>query len=496
MTFWIRLLQLILSLSLLVVLHEFGHFTMARIFGVRVEKFYMFFNLRRSLVRFKKINGKWNVKWFAPNVEESLKMKVDDEGSAVKDSKGRIMYEPLSDAELATLPADDWRRYPETTEWGIGWLPFGGYCRICGMVDETTSAAELQSEMKPYEYRAKKTWQRMLIIVGGVLFNLIGAMLIYAAILMKWGVAYVPMQNAAYGLQYSELMKQQGFQNGDRIISIDGMIPETTADVAEWLLIDGKQSVLVARGADTVCLTMQSDFTQQVLANEATDLFDFRFPFVIDDVSGRSPAAMADLQGGDSIVGINGVSTQAFQDVQEQLQANAGKTIQLEYYRNQERHVVDVTLGDDAKLGVLYRSPETYLKVERKKYAFFPAIPAGIKMGWKTLTGYVKQFKVVFTKEGAKQLGGFGAIGKMFPERWSWPVFWSMTAFLSIILAFMNILPIPVLDGGYLIFLIYEMITGRKPSDKFMERTTSVGFALIFALLIYANLNDILRAFF
>ncbi len=495
-TFLVRALQLIVSFSFLIVIHELGHFLFARLFKVRVEKFYMFFNPTRSIVRMKKINGKWQVRWFARNVPDPIKPQLNAAGEAVLDEKGRQVYIPMTEEEIAALPDDDWRKYPEKTEWGIGWLPLGGYCRIAGMVDETTGADALQSEPKPWEYRAQPTWKRLPIIIGGVLVNFIAALLIYGCVLYTWGKEYLPLQNAVYGLNYSEVMLQYGFENGDRILQVDGVSMETKSDVLEAILVDGGRDVTVLRGTDTLNVLLPDDFDQIVLASNETDLFEYRFPYVIQEVVADMPAAKALMMAGDSITAINGVATPAFQDAQAEMLKHANDSVTVDFYRAGEAMQARLFIGADGKMGVYCNSPWLYLQTQKQEYGFFEAIPAGISMGWETLASYVKQFKLVFTKEGSKQLGGFGTIGKLFPQIWDWQIFWTMTAFLSIILAFMNILPIPALDGGHVVFLIYEMITGKKPSDKFMERTTTIGFALLFALVIYANLNDIIKAFF
>lgn len=496
-TFWIRAVQLIFSLSILIFVHELGHFFFARLFKVRVEKFYMFFNPNYSIVRAKKVNGKWQVKWFSPNVEERVRVVLQPNGEPVLNKKGKPLVEPLTEAEIEALPDSDWRKYPETTEWGLGWLPLGGYCKIAGMIDETTAANALSNEPQKWEYRAQKAWKRMLIIVGGVLMNLVTAMVLYSAMLFTWGEEFLPMKNARYGLQYTETMQQIGFQNGDQILSVDHVYLETKGDVIEKLIVDNAQTVQVMRNTDMIDITIPENFSQRVLAAGETSLFDYRFPSVITDIMADSPAAKALLMAGDSIVAINGVPTPAFQDVQALLKSSANETILLSFFRAGALNEAEVTLSSNAQLGVTFlANPSAFFEIERREYGFFEAIPMGIRHGWSTLTSYVKQFKLVFTKEGSKQLGGFGSIGKMFPTQWNWQLFWSITALLSVILAFMNILPIPALDGGHVVFLIYEMVTRRKPSEKFMENTTTVGFILLFALLIYVNLNDIIKALF
>lgn len=492
-SFLIRALQLVLSLSILVVLHEFGHFAFARLFKVRVEKFYMFFNPNFSLIRAKKINGEWKVKLFSKNVPANERPKLRADGDPVLDSKGKQVMEQIPVSELAE---GDWRKYPENTEWGIGWLPLGGYCSISGMVDETKDITQMAAEPQPWEYRSRSVWQRLPIIVGGVLVNFILALVIYSAVLFTWGKEYLPLANAKYGLQFSQTMLDNGFKNGDKIIKIDGQPVVQRANIIEKLLIDGNQNVVVSRDNKLVDLQLPSDFSQKILAAQEIDFVSERFPFVIDAVAAGSPAEKAKLQSGDSIVGVNGKQLFIFQDIASEFDVLRNTQAEISYVRKGQLMKSKVQLTADGKLGVGPVSPYKFMQTKRVEYGFLASIPAGIDFGLGTLKSYVKQIKLVFTKEGSKQLGGFGSIGKLFPKMWDWQVFWQMTAFLSIILAFMNFMPIPGLDGGYVLYLIYEMVTGKKPSDKFLEYAQTTGMFLLFALLIYANGNDLFKAIF
>ena len=462
------------------MIHELGHFTFARIFGVRVEKFYMFFNPKFSLLRLKKFDGKWHVKFFAKNEDE------------------------------------EWDKHPETTEWGIGWLPFGGYCAIAGMVDETHSTEDLASEVQEWEFRSKPAWQRLLIIMGGILVNFIGAIVIFTMLIWHWGSDTLPLRNVDRGLYYSEILQAEGFEQQDRILTINGEEPETLSDVVQAVIIEGKRDVKVLRGADTVALTMSEDLGTRYLAlQNAYDkaerekaradesyqkqryvLIAEWIPFVVDTVLPGNAADLAGIRKGDSIVAIDGVLTPCAAMVPIELQKHPCDSITMDYYRAGELQTAHLFIGDQGKIGAGPKNQLAYFEIEHTDYSFLQAIPAGIRNGWDILAMYVKQFRLVFTKEGAQSLGGFGAIGSMFPAYWSWYAFWHMTAFLSIILAFMNFLPIPALDGGYILFLLVEMITGRKPSDKFLEKANEVGFWLLIALLIFANGNDILKFFF
>ena len=492
-TFFIRAIQLILSLSILVFLHELGHFSFARLFKVRVDKFYMFFNPYFSLIRAKKINGKWDVKYFATNVIPNERPKLDADGDVMVDKKGKAIMELIP---LEELPEGDWRKYPDNTEWGIGWLPLGGYCKIAGMADESMDTTQLAAPPQPWEYRSRSVWQRLPIIIGGVLVNFILAMVIYSASLFTWGQETLPLENAKYGLHFSPIMLQNGFQQGDNILSINGEKTNDRTDVIEKILIDGKETVEVLRDGKTVALNLPTDFTQKVLAAEETDLISVRFPFVVNEISDASPAATAGLKPGDSIVGVNGQKADMFQDIATQLERNKNKAVSIDFVRDGQIKQARVKLSETAKLGVAVRPASEYIETKVISYSFLESIPAGISFGWETLTSYVKQLKIVFTKEGSKQLGGFGAIGKMFPKAWDWQIFWSMTALLSIILAFMNFLPIPGLDGGYVMFLLYEMVTGRKPNDRLLEIAQTAGFFLLIALMLYSNGNDVYKAIF
>ena len=474
----IQAIQLILALSFLVLIHELGHFTFARIFGVRVEKFYMFFNPKFSLVRFKKFDGKWHFKFFAPNEDK------------------------------------EWDAHPETTEWGIGWLPFGGYCAIAGMVDETHSTDDLAAEPQEWEFRSKPAWQRLLIILGGILVNFVGALVIFAMLLWHWGSDTLPLRNINTGLYYSQIMVDEGFQQQDKILLVDGEEPETLNDAVQAIIIEGKRNVTVLRGADTIQLVMSEDLGTRYLAQQnAFDkierekkradksyqkrrytLLSEWIPCVLDTVMPEMAGAYAGLQEGDSIVSIAGEPTLCNAQMVDELQRHPCDSVAIEYYRAGEKHTTKAFIGDQCKLGIAVKWD--IFELEHTDYNFFQAIPAGIRYGWDILAMYVKQFRLVFTKEGAQSLGGFGAIGSMFPSVWSWYLFWHMTAFLSIILAFMNFLPIPALDGGYILFLLVEIITRHKPSDKFLERANEIGFWLLLALLIFANGNDILKLFF
>lgn len=510
-------IQLIIALSFLVVIHELGHFTFARLFKVRVEKFYVFFNPKFSLFRMKKVDGKWRFAFCQPNVEPAAVEQTDPvTKEAKKDAKGNILYRPMTDAEIAALPEGDWRRDPDNTEWGIGWIPFGGYCSIAGMVDETKAATDLPSEPQPWEYRSKRAWQRMLIILGGILVNFIAALLIFGAILFHWGSNTLPLSKIDRGLYFSPIFVEEGFRQQDRIISIDGDEPKFLADVMQALIIEGKREVVVLRGTETVHLTLSEDLGTRFLAahNENDRIerarvrqdknyrkrpyvpFDYFIPFVVDSVIENHAAYFGGIHRGDSVVSISGEPTPCTVMVQNELAKHPCDSVTVGFYRSGEYQEARLFIGDQGKMGVSMQPITSFYELDHKDYTLLEAIPAGIRVGWEQLVMYVKQFRIVFTKEGAESLGGFGAIKNMYPKFWDWQAFWSMTALLSLILAFMNFLPIPALDGGYVLLLLLEMITGRQIPDKWLEKINNVGFWILIALLIYANGNDIFKAFF
>lgn len=492
-TFWIKFIQLVLSLTILVVFHECGHFLFSRLFGVRVDKFYAFFNPRFSLVRIKRVNGKLRVKFFAPNVPESY----EEEKHYNFEGKEEITYKPI---DLETLPEDDWRRSPENTEFGVGWVPFGGYCKIAGMIDESMDIAAMKQEPKPWEFRTKPSWQRLLIMVGGVLFNLILAFFIYSMVLFKWGDSYTPAQGLKYGMEFNEHAESLGFRDGDVIVATDGK-PTTAFDGDLYRAIAKAKQVTVKRGGREVTLDMPDelslfDFTRTV------PFVSILSPMTVDSIIAGAGASKAGLMAGDTILMVNGGNASTWTQFQTILADMRSRAEDSYVDRNLSmvisrpgigRDTLTVTADDNFRIGIVHFTDEYEPVI--LEYGFFSSIPAGIKYGWNTLKGYVGDFRYVFTKEGAKSLGGFGTIGSIFPEKWNWHAFWLMTAFLSIILAFMNILPIPALDGGYVLFLLVEVVTGKKPGDKFLEVANTIGMIILFGLLIFANLNDIIRLF-
>mgnify|MGYP003291384085 CR=1 FL=1 len=436
-----KALQLILALSILVFIHELGHFMWARIFKVGVEKFYMFFDTPQfALLR-------WN--------------------------KTGLYLCNLKVSEKAN---------PSDTEYGIGWIPLGGYCAIAGMVDETHSADDIKDMQGDNLFAKKGKFAQFMIMVGGVLNNLILAVIIYIGMSWYWGKDVVRLTDLPYGLTYSEYAHSIGLQEGDEIVAVDGKEVDLSTLHSRLLLAN---DVTVNRHGSTQVIALPDTMGQVFLRDPLQlELFATPFlPFVIDSVAADSPAEKAGFLAGDSLALPSHTMTLLLQD-------NAGKTLDLDFYRADSLMHTSITLGEDGMMGVFKRNfmagRSTHID-----YSFLEAIPAGIQRGWTMLYNYVRQFKLVFTKEGAQSLGGFGTMGSIFPESWQWLAFWSMTAFFSVALAFMNILPIPGLDGGHIFILLIEAIIRRPISDKAKERAQYVGMGLIIALMVYVNANDI-----
>lgn len=439
-TFLIKTLQLILSLSILVLVHEFGHFIFARIFNVRVEKFYLFFDPWFSLFKFKPKNS--------------------------------------------------------DTEYGVGWLPLGGYCKISGMIDESMDKEAMAQPAKPYEFRSKPAGQRLMIMVAGVLLNFLLALFIYSMVLFTWGDTYLPLKNMKMGMNYSETFQKIGFHDGDILLSADGVELERFGSDAFRQVVEAKNVTVLRDGKETV-IPIPEDMMQRCMRDGKGFADPFRIPMVIRALPDKnSPAALAGMMPKDSVVAINGKVTPTFFDASRMLSENKGKEVTIDFYRSGKVESLTMRTDSTGKIGVAIMSPADLYHTVTRNYSLLESFPSGVMLGVNTLKGYVNDMKYVFTKEGASNLGGFGTIGGLFPSIWDWRTFWERTAFLSIILAFMNILPIPALDGGHVMFLLYEVIARRKPSDKFLEYAQMTGMFLLFALLIYANGNDIFRFFF
>lgn len=444
-TFLIRALQLILSLSLLVIIHEGGHFFFARLFKIRVEKFYIFFDPWFSLFKFKPKNSE--------------------------------------------------------TEYGVGWLPLGGYCKIAGMIDESMDTEQMKQPAQPWEFRAKPAWQRLLVMIGGVLMNFLLALFIYSMILYTWGDSYVALKDMTCGMKFNETAKQIGFRDGDILKSADG--EELTRFNMDMIrsIVEARE-VTVLRNGEEAKIAMP-ELSLLDVAKEDPAFVSVLCPNVVDSVIPGGGFAQAGIAKGDSLIAFNGTAMNSWNEfldqmemlkVKAELEQKTSASFSLVYSRGGVRDTVDVQTDNNFKVQAVAHSLDYKMTV--KDYSFFASFPAGVELGVNTLKGYVNDMKYVFTKEGAKSVGGFGTIGSIFPKMWDWQRFWEMTAFLSIILAFMNILPIPALDGGHVLFLLYEIITRRKPSDKFLEYAQIVGMVLLFTLLIWANFNDVLRFLF
>jgi len=434
--FVVKAIQLLMSLSLLIVLHELGHFIPARLFKTRVEKFFLFFDVKYAL--FKKKIG-------------------------------------------------------ETT-YGIGWLPLGGYVKISGMIDESMDKEQMLQPPKPWEFRSKPAWQRLIIMLGGVTVNLILGFLIYMMILFVWGKYTYTSENLPMGLRPSPVVAELGFEVGDQIISVDGTPLENVMDINKYLLLRDIEKVTVRRKEGSITtLTIPEDVGSKMFESGELIPLNPVIPAVIDSINPNSPAAVAGLQSNDKILVLNGTKVENWTDFQN-TKIEETHTVEIIYERNRAKDTLSLTTNADGTLGVF---PKTdFLKFNWVELTLGESIVQGFDYGYWTLRDYVTQFKYIFTPKGASQLGGFGAIGNMFPSVWDWKGFWSSTALISIILAFMNILPIPALDGGHVMFLCYEILTGRKPNDKFMEYAQMFGFFLLLSLVLYANGNDLYRAIF
>ena len=457
--FLIKALQLVLALSLLVLLHEGGHFFFSKLFGVRVEKFYVFFDWKFSLFKFKPKNS--------------------------------------------------------DTEYGIGWIPLGGYCKIAGMIDESFDTEQMKKPAQPWEFRSKPAWQRLLIMIGGVLVNFLLALFIYSMILFYWGESYIRVQDMTLGMKFNQEAKSYGFRDGDILLGTDEKdFKEFSANL--YRDISEAHRVDVLRDGRKVSIALPGDLNLLNMIKSDPSFVRPLLPALVDSVLPATPAAKIKLVKGDRIVALNGAPVDSYNEFVDLLKHRSdllavatthadslkARTVTIVYEHSAassadtlttQRDTADVVLTPDLKLGFVVKTLAGIYEPVTREYGFFESFPAGIKYGWSVLASYVDDLKYVFSAEGAKSLGGFGAIGNLFPPMLDWHIFWQMTAFLSIILAFMNILPIPALDGGHVLFLLYEIMTRRKPSEDFMIKAEYVGFGLLILLLVVANLNDILR---
>ena len=436
----IKAAQLILSLSLLVIIHEFGHFIFARAFKTRVEKFYLFFD-----------------PWF----------------SLFKVKKGE-------------------------TEYGVGWLPLGGYVKISGMIDESMDKEAMKLPPQPYEFRSKKSWQRLLIMVGGVLMNFILAFIIYIGVLYAWGETYLPTANVKYGIEVDSIGMQIGLQNGDKILSVDNKPVENFRKVIPTVILDKAHAIQVERNGQKVDVEISDEDLALLIKSKGVISYRIPYNYTISSFAKNSPAKEAGLKTGDQILGMDSLKFEYNDQFRTALRERVGKTITLQVLRDGKESNVSIQVPESAALGIaLDLNLEKIFELKTTEYSLFESIPAGFDRGISTINDYLKQFKLIFSPKtkAYESLGGFIAIGNIFPGAWNWFDFWNMTAFLSIILGVMNLLPIPALDGGHVIFLIFEMVTGRKPGEKFLEYAQIAGMVLLLSLVLYANVNDIFKLF-
>ena len=445
MDVFVKIVQLLLSLSILVLFHEFGHFLFAKLFKTRVEKFYMFFNPWFSLFKFKK----------------------------------------------------------GETEYGIGWLPLGGYVKIAGMIDESMDTAQMRKPAQPWEFRSKPAWQRLLIMLGGVMVNVVFVFLIYIMVLYTWGETYLPAENVKYGVVCDPLFEKMGMQTGDIVVSLDSVKVERFSDILADMTLDHSQTVQVEREGKLISLDIPETFTADLLALSSKNnrvrllvprqLMDSTY---VAEFADYSAAYDAGIRKGDKILAVNGRTFRFYDEFTDMLAANADSRVETKVLRGKDTLQFAFDLGNDGKFGIYFGSTER-LELAFRKYSFGEAIPAGIAKGAQTISSYLKQLKLIFSPrvEAYKSVGGVMMMGSIFPGVWDWQIFWELTAFISIMLAVVNILPIPALDGGHVLFLLYEVITRRKPGEKFMEYAQITGMMILLGLFILANVNDIVRFF-
>ncbi|MBW6459432.1 MAG: RIP metalloprotease RseP [Bacteroidales bacterium] len=435
----IKIAQLLLSLSILVVFHELGHFIAARIFKTRVEKFYLFFNPWFSLFKYKH----------------------------------------------------------KDTEYGVGWLPLGGYVKISGMIDESMDKEQLKQEPKSWEFRSKPAWQRLIIMIGGVTVNVLLAFIIYIGILAFWGEQYLPTSEVnKYGIVADDLAAEMGLQNGDRILSIDGQPVEDFSKIPVTLILDEAKTIQVERDGQFTNIDIPEGSLGKLVKLKEPVFLSPRFPFEVEGFSDPSPAREAGLEVHDRIISVNDMPIFYFDEFVAAVKSAKGELVQTAVVRGRDTLLFEMQVSEEGMVGIR-TDPTKYFEFHQKEYNLFQAIPAGLNRTVDGIGNYLKQLRLLFSPEvkAYESVGGFITIGSIFPSTWNWLAFWRLTAFLSIMLAILNLLPIPALDGGHVMFLVYEIVSGRKPSDKFMEYAQITGMIILFGLLIFANGNDIIRLF-
>lgn len=445
----IRIAQFILSLSILVLLHEFGHYITARMFKTRVEKFYLFFDFLFPIP---------TILNFA-----IFKKKIGD------------------------------------TEYGLGWFPLGGYVKIAGMIDESMDEEAMKLPPKPDEFRSKKPYQRLIIMLGGIIVNILLAFVIYAQLLYWNGESYLPTENVKYGFAVDTIAQKVGLQDGDKIISYNGGEKFKRVEAIPIdMLVNNAQTLEIERAGEKKTLTIPKEVYKQIMATKGADFITPIVPCVVDTLLPGMALANAGGKQDDRIIQLDTVPIRYFHEFRREIQNFKGASTYIVALRGNDTVRINITIPDSAKVGFMTYKLDKYFDIVEKKYGFFASFPAGVNKTWETLVNYVKQFRIIFNRDlqGYKQVGSFFTIAKQFSPQWDWIRFWSLTAFLSIALAFVNLLPIPALDGGHALFTLVEMITGRAPSEKFLERAQVVGMVIILALMVFALGNDIFRTFF
>ncbi|OIP00224.1 MAG: RIP metalloprotease RseP [Bacteroidetes bacterium CG2_30_32_10] len=437
----IKALQLISSLAILILIHELGHFIPSKLFKIRVDKFYLFFDPWFSLFKFKR----------------------------------------------------------KDTEYGIGWLPLGGYCKISGMIDESMDKEQMKQPPQPWEFRSKPTWQRLIVMLGGVTMNLVLAILIYIVMLSVWGEEYLPTANVKYGITVDATAEEMGLRNGDKILSLDNKVVEDFYKITAVIILDNPKTIQVERDGKKLDITIPNGTIAKIIKNskKSADLIGVRIPFEVGSFTKDSPGKTAGLKEGDKLIGINDVQTNYFDEFRKEIVKHKNQQVVIIALRLKDTIKINLKVPNDGLIGIGGKNITNYFTFSKKEYSIFEAIPAGTVKAYNSITNYIKQLRLIFSPEtkAYESLGGFIAIGNIFPAEWHWQSFWGLTAFLSVILAIMNVLPIPALDGGHVLFLLYEIITRRKPSDKFMEYAQIVGMVILLGLLVYANGNDIVKLF-
>lgn len=460
MVILIKVAQFFLALSILVFVHELGHFLAAKAFKTRVEKFYLFFDWGFALLRVKRVDGKLRWKFFCKEPEEW------------KDSV--------------------------STEYGIGWFPLGGYNKIAGMIDESMDKEQMKQPPQDWEFRSKPAWQRFIIMAAGVFMNVVLAIVIYIGLLHNYGEQYLPTSEVnKYGIVVDSLGYEFGLRDGDKILAVDGEEIENFQEIPMQIILEKAKTIDVERDGQRMTVTLPDDALTKLLSTQNGTFISYRMPFVVSGVIDNSAAQAGGLEVGDVIIGINDIPTPYYQDFTKHIKQFKNQNIDLVVVRDFDTLALPMQLGEEAIIGAYLAPLSEYFTLETKEYTFWQAIPRGFSKTFSEISDYWKQLKLIFSPKtkAYESVGGFISIGKIFPDTWEWSMFWRLTAFLSIALAVMNILPIPALDGGHILFLLYEIITRRKPSDKFMEIAEYIGLILVLALVIFANANDVIKLF-